>query len=98
MAESMNSWFIRAQAQIRALLELKGKSMSRGKLFEYAVLYHPRRTKEDVDADSWPKSTVIVEPTTVIGQEAEIPMIAARSIPVAYQDKLEDVEIVVRPF
>ena len=72
--------------------------MAKGKLFEYAVLYHPKRKKEDVDAGNWPKSSVIVPPTTVIGQEAEIPMIAARSIPTDYQDRLEDVEIVVRPF
>ena len=72
--------------------------MAKGKLFEYAVLYHPKRKKDDVEAGNWPKSSVVVPPTTVIGVDTEIPMIAARAIPVEYQDKLEDVEIVVRPF
>jgi len=72
--------------------------MAKGKLFEYAVLYHPKRTKDQADAGVYPKSEVLVPPTTTIGQEAEIPMIAARAIPVTHQDKLEDVEIVVRPF
>ena len=72
--------------------------MAKGKLFEYAVLYHPKRKKDEVEAGTYPKSTVIVTPTVVIGQEAEIPMVAARAIPTDYQDRLEDVEIVVRPF
>lgn len=72
--------------------------MAKGKLFEYAVLFHPIRTKEQADLGLWPKSEVLVKPTTVIGLEVEIPMIAARAIPETHQDKLENVEIVVRPF
>lgn len=72
--------------------------MAKGKLFEYAVLFHPKRTKDNVDAGTHPKSSVLVSPTVVVGQDTEIPMIAARAIPEAYQDKLEDIEIVVRPF
>jgi hypothetical protein len=72
--------------------------VAKGKLFEYAVLYHPKRKKDELEAGTYPKSLLIVKPTTVMGQEAEIPMIAARAIPTDYQDKLEDVEIVVRPF
>ena len=72
--------------------------MAKGKLFEYAVLYHPKRTKEAVEAGTYPKSIVVVKPTVVIGSDGEVPMVAARAIPAEYQDKLEDVEIVVRPF
>jgi len=72
--------------------------MAKGKLFEYAVIYHPKRKKDEVEAGTYPKSSLVVEPTVVIGTDGEVPMIAARAIPEAYQDKLEDVEIVVRPF
>lgn len=74
--------------------------MPKGKLFEYAVLYHP---KEKKDAAGNPldskKSIVIKEPTTVIaGGEQEVGILAAKAIPAEYEDKLEDVEIVIRPF
>lgn len=72
--------------------------MSKGKLFEYAVLYHPKRTKEQQDLGTYPKSEILVKPTVVLGSEAEIPMVAARAIPNSHQDRLEDIEIVVRPF
>lgn len=72
--------------------------MAKGKMYEYAVLYHPKRTKEQVDLGTWPKSEILVSPVVVIGTEPEIPMIAARAIPTTHQDKLDDIEIVVRPF
>lgn len=70
----------------------------RGQLFEFAVLYHPKPTKDQADRNEYPKSVVVVEPQRVIGQEAEVPMLAARAIPPDYADKLGDCEIVVRPF
>lgn len=72
--------------------------MAKGKLFEYAVVYHPKRTKDQLDRGEWPKSEVLVTPTVVVGTDGEVPIIAARAIPVTHQDRLEDVEIVVRPF
>lgn len=74
--------------------------MAKGKLFEYAVLYHP---KEKKDAAGNPleskKSIVVKEPTTVVAvSEQEVGILAAKSIPSEYEDKLEDVEIVIRPF
>lgn len=72
--------------------------MAKGRLFEYAVLFHPKRKKDEVEAGTHPRSQIIVAPTVVVGTDLEIPMIAARAIPETYQDKLEDVEIVVRPF
>ena len=72
--------------------------MARGKLFEYAVLYHPKQTKEQAERGEWPKSEVVVPPTTVIGGEDEVKLIAARAIPATHADKLEDCAIAVRPF
>jgi len=70
--------------------------MARGKLFEYAVLYHPRKKEKDADEK---RSVLITSPTTLLASdEKEVAILAARNIPEQYIDKLEDVEIVVRPF
>ena len=74
--------------------------MAKGKLFEYAVLYHP---KEKKDAAGNPletkKSIVVMDCTRVLAvTDKEVAMLAAKSIPDEYNDKLEDVEIVIRPF
>jgi hypothetical protein len=44
------------------------------------------------------KSSILVSPTSTIATtDAEIQITASRSIPTDYLDKLEQVEIVVRP-
>ena len=74
--------------------------MAKGKLFEYAVLYHP---KEKKDAAGNPleskRSIVVTEVTRVLAaSDKEVAMLAAKAVPDDYNDKLEDVEIVIRPF
>jgi hypothetical protein len=74
--------------------------MAKGKLFEYAVLYHPREKK---DAAGNPieskKSIVVTDVTRVLAtSDKEVGMLAAKAIPDEYNDKLDDVEIVIRPF
>jgi len=74
--------------------------MAQGKLFEYAVLYHP---KEKKDAAGNPleekKSILVTDVTRVLAQsDKEVAMLAAKSIPKEYDDKLDRVEIVIRPF
>ena len=74
--------------------------MAKGKLFEYAVIYHP---KEKKDAAGNPletkKSIVVTDVTRVLAtSDKEVGMLAAKSIPDEYGDKLDDVEIVIRPF
>lgn len=74
--------------------------MAKGKLFEYAVLYHP---KEKRDAAGNPlesrKSILVSKPEFILaGSDKEVAMLAAKSIPAEYDDKLDDVEIVIRPF
>lgn len=74
--------------------------MAKGKLFEYAVLYHP---KEKKDAAGNPletkKSQIVTEVTRVLAaSDKEVAMLAAKSLPDEYNDKLDDVEIVIRPF
>ena len=74
--------------------------MAKGKLFEYAVLYHPPETKDAAGNPIENKKSILVkEPTRVVAvSEPEVAMLAAKSIPDEYNDKLEHVEIVVRPF
>jgi len=73
--------------------------MAKGKLYEYAALYHPKKTKEQNDRGEEPKSKLLVPPTrTVASSDGEVAMLAARAIPPTHVDKLDDIEIVVRPF
>lgn len=66
-----------------------------GKLFEYAVLFHPV-TKKDEQPE---KSKILVDVKRVLaGTDKEVAILAAREIPEEYLDKLEQVEIVVRSF
>jgi hypothetical protein len=73
--------------------------LAQGKLFEYAVLYHPKRTKDEVERNVWPKSELLGKVELVVAQsENEVAMLAARSIDSQYVDKLEDIDVVIRPF
>lgn len=74
--------------------------MARGKLFEYVVLYHPKTKKnsEGVATDE-KKSEIIADVTRVLaGSVEEVSIMASRAIPEQFINRLEDVEIVVRPF
>lgn len=73
--------------------------MARGQLFEYAVLYHPKPTKDPAGNDTTPKSTLVIAPATVLAvDEKEVGLKVARLIPADYDDKLDLVEVIVRPF
>lgn len=74
--------------------------MAKGKLFEYAVLYHPKEKKDAAGNAIETKKSILVQPLTPIlaVSDKEVAMLAAKSIPAEYDDKLEDVEILVRAF
>ena len=73
--------------------------MAKGELFEYAVLRHPKQTKEQADRSETPKSVVVVSQTSVLAaNEAEVSMLAARAIPAELLDNLDEIQICVRPF
>lgn len=74
--------------------------MAKGKLFEYAVIYHPKEKKNAVGEVVEEKaSELVVKPTQVLAaSEAQVAMLAARSVPENLTDKLDQVEIVIRPF
>lgn len=69
------------------------------KLFQYAVLHHPAPTKDEADRGVTPPSVLVTDLTTTLANDdKEVAIRAARSIPEAYNDKLAEVEILVRPF
>ena len=69
------------------------------RLYEYAVIYNPLPTKEQVERGEKPKSELIVDVKRVLSNsDKEAAMLAARDIPDAYTDKLDRVEIALRPF
>ena len=60
-------------------------------LYEYAVIHNP--TKKDSVAK------ILVDVTQVLARtEKEVVILAAREIPDDYLDRLEEVDIAVRPF
>lgn len=69
------------------------------RLFEYAVLYHPKTKKDHDGNDITEKSKVVVDVSRVMaGSEKEVGMMASRELPEEYLSDLERVEIIVRPF
>lgn len=73
--------------------------MQRKSLFQYAILYHPKPTKDAMGNDTTPPDEIVLPITTVLaGADSEVQMIAARQIPEKYLTTLEGVEVLVRPF
>jgi hypothetical protein len=65
------------------------------KLFEYAVVFNPN--KEETKSGEKPK--IVIKPTTILAKnEKEVNFIAARSIPEDFADKIDRLDIAVRPF
>lgn len=63
----------------------------RARLFQYAVIYHPRKKDE--------ASVLVVEPKTILVLDENVAaLMAARAIPKEYEDKLDRLEVAVRPF
>jgi hypothetical protein len=73
----------------------------RGRIFEFAVLHHPKPKKAQDGEFVTDPSILIVQPKMVVaGDEKEVAIMAAREIPKEFIDnnKLNEVEIAVRPF
>lgn len=73
--------------------------MIRQRIFEYAILFHPEERK-DKDGNAIPdKTKLLLDVARVLAKdEKEVAMRAAREIPEEYLERLELVEVVVRPF
>lgn len=69
------------------------------KLFEYAIIYTPRNTKEMIDAGEVNKPVLLVAITAVLAKDlAQANMLAARAIPESHVDKMDQLTIAVRDF
>ena len=67
------------------------------KLYEFAVLFNPPKTVNGQDNTDKPK--VIVQPQTLLADsDSEAQIKAARAIPEEFIDRLDQVEIALRPF
>ncbi len=72
--------------------------MKETKLFEYAVLFKPNNEDKGKD-DPKEKVEILVDKTSVLASSPEeVSIVAAREIPDAYVERLDEVEIIVRPF
>lgn len=72
--------------------------MARKGLFEYAALFHPKQTHDSSGNDTTPPDEIIIPITSTLAKDdREVQIMAARALPDKFLDKLEDVEIVVRP-
>lgn len=69
------------------------------RLFEYAVLFHPKIVKDAQGNETQGPDTIVHKPAFVLAKDdKEVAMRAARMIPEEYLDRLDQVEIVIRPF
>jgi hypothetical protein len=69
------------------------------KLYEAAIIFTPLQTKEQHERGEKPKSKLIVPITTILASnDKESDIQASRLIPEDYLDKLECIEIALRPF
>lgn len=65
------------------------------KLFEYAILWHPNDKQEEEGQ----KSKILAPPTHFLASsEKAASMTAATKIPNGYEEDLDQIEIIVRPF
>ena len=69
------------------------------KLFEYAVILNHKRTKKQEEDGAPVKGELLVPITSVLARDdKEVQIIAARQIPEAHVDKLDQIQIAIRPF
>lgn len=69
------------------------------KLFEYAIVHSPKETKDAQGNDTTAPAKLVIEPKHILAKdEKEVAMRAAREIPESLLDKLDEIEVLVRPF
>lgn len=69
--------------------------MEKAKLFEYAVIYHPNNKEEK----NGKKAHVVLDPSTIMAtNESVATMQVIKKIPKEYDDRMEQLEIAIRPF
>jgi len=74
--------------------------MAKSKLFEYVIIHHPKETLNLAGNDITKPSTLITKEVQQVlaTSDKQAGIHAARAIPDEFVDKLEEVEIAIRPF
>ena len=73
----------------------KQNNMSKLKLFQYAVLFHPT----EAEAKEGKRTQLIVKPEVILAVDEKAAVFQAiRAIEPQYAEKSEQTEVVVRPF
>jgi len=68
------------------------------KLFQYAILYHKRVRKEPTLPEEI-QTEELVAPSTILATDEKVAvLIIAKKIPDGYEDYLNHIEILLRPF
>lgn len=68
-------------------------------LYQFTVLYLPKETKDQSGNDTTPASAIVVPPTWILaGSTNEVAIKAAKQIPDEYNNKLDQVQVLVKPF
>jgi peptidase E len=69
------------------------------KLFEYCIIYHQLQTKEQKEKGEAQKSILVQDVKRIVARDEKAAQtMAARELPEEYLDKLDQVEIAIRPF
>lgn len=73
--------------------------MRMSKLFEYAVIFRPKTVKDSAGNETQGPDELLVKPTYILAKsDKEVGIRAAREIPDTHLDKLDQIEVCVRPF
>lgn len=70
------------------------------KLYQYSILFVPNKTKSPEGKDTTTEKAKVLVPVTDIlaNDDKQAAIVAARAIPEGYVDRLDEVQIAVRPF
>lgn len=73
--------------------------MAKGRLFDCVALYHPAPKKDAQGNEQELKSEILIATKSILAtSEQQAGMMMARLIPEEYVDKLDNVEVLIRPF
>lgn len=73
--------------------------MTKDTLFEYAIVFHGKPTKDEADRNVRVRSRLLAGPKPILARdEAEVRLLAGREIPEEYLDRIDQVEVLVVPF
>lgn len=68
-------------------------------LFQYAILFHEKLSESQIKDGARPKHEIVDGPKAILAKDlSQAQLRVARLIPETYADRLDEVEIAIRPF